>query len=69
MWKIIRPALSTFLAPRTRYRLVGLSLSDLVPATANLFDQRTGKAMAAMDAIIEKHGTGVMRLGGIPEEE
>ena len=68
MWRDIRAALRSLKVPRTQYRLVGLSLSELVPATEGLFDQRTTKAVAAMDAIIEKHGVGVMRLGGIPEE-
>jgi hypothetical protein len=54
--------------PRTLYRLVGISLSELGPATESLFDQRTSKAVAAMDAIIEKHGPRSIRLGGIPEE-
>ena len=67
MWRDIRDALRSLIAPRTCYRLVGLSLSDFVPATESLFDQRTMKAMAALDAIIEKHGASVMRLGGIPE--
>ncbi len=68
MWHDIRAALRSLVVPRTRYRLVGLSLSELVPATERLFDQRTTKAMAAMDAIIEKHGTRVMRCGDIPQE-
>ncbi|TLY15148.1 MAG: DNA polymerase IV [Nitrospirae bacterium] len=67
MWREIRDALRSLIAPRTCYRLIGLSLSDLVPATESLFDQRTTKAMAALDAIIDKHGPSVMRLGGIPE--
>ena len=68
MWRSIQPALRSLVLNGRKYRLVGLSLSDLVPATESLFDQQTGKALAAMDAIIEKHGTGVIRLGGIPEE-
>ena len=68
MWAVIQPSLRSFVTIRIRYRLIGLSLSELVPATETLFDQRTTKAVAALDAIIEKHGTGVMRLGGIPEE-
>ena len=68
MWRDIRNALRSLIVSRTRYRLIGLSLSDLMPATEGLFDQRTTKAMAAMDAIIEKHGPRVMRLGGIPED-
>jgi len=67
MWKAIQPALRDSIAPRTRYRLVGLSLTDLVPATDSLFEQRTTKAIAAMDAVIEKHGPNIIRLGGIPE--
>jgi len=66
MWRDIRDALRSLIVPRTRYRLVGLSLSNLMPATESLFDQRTRKAIAAMDSIIEKHGAHVMRLGGIP---
>jgi DNA polymerase IV len=68
MWKAIQPALRGLIAPRTRYRLVGLSLSDLVPATESLFDQRTTKAIAAMDAVIEKHGSKIIRLGGTPDK-
>jgi DNA polymerase-4 len=68
MWRPIEAALHSLAAPGQKYRLVGLSLSELTPATESLFDQRTTKAVAAMDSIIEKHGTGVIRLGGIPEE-
>jgi DNA polymerase IV len=68
MWKAIQPALRGLIAPHTRYRLVGLSLSDLVPATESLFDQRTTKAIAAMDAVIEKHGSKIIRLGGTPDK-
>jgi nucleotidyltransferase/DNA polymerase involved in DNA repair len=68
MWPEIRAALRSLVIPRTRYRLAGLSLSDLVPPTERLFDQRTTKAVAAMDAVIEKHGPRVMRWGGMPEE-
>ena len=69
MWRGIRDALRSLIVARTRYRLIGLTFSGLVPATESLFDQRTTKAVAAMDAIIEKHGARGMRLGGIPEEE
>jgi DNA polymerase-4 len=68
MWRAIEPALRSFVTARTRYRLVGLSLSDLVQADETLFDRRTNRAMAAVDAIIEKHGLTVMRLGEIPKE-
>lgn len=66
MWRAIQPALSGLVAPCRRYRLVGLSLSDLVPARETLFDQRTTRALAAMDAVIEKHGSSIIRLGGLP---
>jgi len=69
MWKDIRAALQTLMVPRTKYRLAGVTLSDLAPANAGLFDQRRSKALAAMDAIIEKHGTKSIGLGGINEEE
>ena len=69
MWQAIQPALRDLVVPRTRYRLVGLSLTDLVPAMEGLFDQRTPRAMAAMDAVIEKHGSRIIRLGGLPEKE
>ena len=67
MWPDIRAALQSLIVPRTPYRLVGLALSDLVPAPAGLFDQRRRHALAAMDAIIEKHGPKAIRLGGTPE--
>jgi DNA polymerase-4 len=65
MWRDIRAALHSLLIPQTKYRLAGVTLGDLVPATEGLFDQRRSKALAAMDAIIEKHGTKVIGLGGI----
>ncbi|HKN87722.1 MAG TPA: DNA polymerase IV [Nitrospiraceae bacterium] len=69
MWKSIQPVLCGLIAHRTRYRLVGLSLTDLVPTTDSLFEQRTTKAIAAMDAVIAKHGSNIIRLGGIPESQ
>jgi DNA polymerase-4 len=69
MWKDIRAALHSLMVPRTKYRLAGVTLGGLVPASEGLFDQRRSKALAAMDAIIEKHGAKAIRLGGIGEEE
>lgn len=69
MWRDIREALRGLVSPRTKYRLAGVTLGDLVPATEGLFDQRRSKALAAMDAIIEKHGAKAIQLGGVPEEE
>ena len=65
MWKDIRAALQSLMAPRTKYRLAGVTLGDLVPAVEGLFDQRRSRALAAMDAIIEKHGTKAIGLGGL----
>jgi DNA polymerase IV len=64
MWPDIRAALQSLLVPRTKYRLAGVTLGDLVPAVEGLFDQRRSRALAAMDAIIEKHGSKVIGLGG-----
>jgi DNA polymerase-4 len=68
MWPDIRTALRSLVRPGTSYRLAGISLAELGPATESLFDQRTSKAVAAMDAIIEKHGRRAIRLGRTLEE-
>lgn len=65
MWPTIRQALHELLKPETRYRLVGLALSSLTPAPPGLFDQKRMKAIETMDAIITRHGPGVMGLGGV----
>ena len=67
MWPEIRQALGDLLQPRLRYRLVGLGLSDLVSAPEPLFDRRQRDAVAALDRLIERHGTGVVRLGALPQ--
>jgi DNA polymerase-4 len=67
MWPDIRLALAELLQPRSRYRLVGLGLSDLVPAPEPLFDRRQRDAVAILDRLIQQHGTGVVRLGGLPQ--
>ena len=69
MWPDIRLALADLLQPRSRYRLVGLGLSDLTPAPEPLFDRRQRDAVAALDRLIERHGTGVVRLGALPQSE
>ncbi len=69
MWPDIRLALADLLQSRSRYRLVGLGLSDLVPAPEPLFDRRQRDAVAALDRLIERHGTGVVRLGALPQGE
>ena len=67
MWPDIRHALAELVQPGSRYRLVGLGLSDLLPAPEPLFDRRQGDAVAILDRLIERHGTGVVRLGGLPQ--
>lgn len=67
MWPDISRALKGLLQPRTRYRLVGLGLSDLAPASEPLFDRRQRDAVAVLDRLIERHGKGVVRLGGLPQ--
>ena len=69
MWPDIRQALADLLQPRSRYRLVGLGLSDLLPAPEPLFDRRQRDAVAALDRLIERHGTGVVRLGALPQSD
>jgi DNA polymerase-4 len=69
MWPDIRRALNGLMAPRTKYRLAGVTLGDLVPAPAGLFDQKRSRALAAMDAIIEKHGAKAIGLGGVRKEK
>ena len=66
MWPDIRLALTELLQPPLRYRLVGLGLSDLIPAPEPLFDRRQRDAVVILDRLIERHGTGVVRLGGLP---
>lgn len=68
MWPAVQSALQSLAKPQTRYRLVGLSLSGLVPATDSLFTQRQTQAVAALDGLIERYGSRMVRLGGIPEE-
>lgn len=64
MWQAIRKALRELLSPHTKYRLAGIAFGDLLPAEEGLFDRRRSRALAAMDAIIEKHGTQAIGLGG-----
>ena len=68
MWPAIRSALHRLAIPHTDYRLVGLSLSGLLPATESLFAQRQTQAVAALDGLIERYGSRMVRLGGIPKE-
>ena len=69
MWPTIKQALHELLKPGTRYRLAGLALSSLTPAPPGLFDQRRSKAIEAMDALITRHGPGVIGLGGVTTKD
>lgn len=69
MWRHIRPALLSLLAPGTTYRLAGLALSNLTQGTPGLFDQRISQALEALDQIIDYHGAGAIRLGGLPNKD
>ena len=66
MWPDIRRGLTELLQPGCTYRLIGLGLSDLVTAPEPLFDRRQHQAVAILDQLIERHGAGVVRLGGLP---
>ncbi len=66
MWPSIRLALTELMQSGSRYRLVGLGLSDLTTAPVPLFDRRQRDAVAVLDRLIEQHGSGVVRLGGLP---
>jgi DNA polymerase-4 len=68
MWPIVQSALNSLATPHTCYRLVGLSLSGLLPATEYLFEQRQAQAVAVLDGLIERYGNRIVRLGGTPEE-
>lgn len=69
MWPDIRRTLVKSMQPGARYRLVGLGLSDLVSAPEPLFDRRQHEAVAILDQLIERHGAGVVRLGGLPRTD
>jgi len=65
MWPTIQRTLQELVRPDTEYRLAGLALSSLTPAPPGLFDQRRTKAIETMDALIAKHGSSVIGLGGV----
>jgi DNA polymerase-4 len=70
MWPTVRRALHELITPDTAYRLVGLALTDLAPASPSLFDQRRAKALEAMDRLIVRYGHSVVGLGGVfPPDE
>jgi DNA polymerase-4 len=69
MWPVVRHALHDVMKSGTDYRLAGVALTGLTPAAPGLFDSRRAKAIEAMDALIARHGSAVIGLGGISEEE
>ncbi len=69
MWPNVQHALSELIRPSTEYRLAGLALSSLTPAPSGLFDQRRTKAIEAMDALVAKHGSSVIGLGGVSHDD
>ena len=46
-----------------------LALSSLNPAPPGLFDQRRIKAIETMDALMTKHGSSVIGLGGVNRDD
>ncbi len=68
MWPTITQALRELLKPGIKYRLAGLALSSLTPTPPGLFDQRRTKAIETMDALITKHGSSVIGLGGVSQD-
>ena len=69
MWPTIQRMLQELVRPATEYRLAGLALSSLTPAPPGLFDQRRTKAIETMDALIAKHGSWVIGLGGVSGDD
>jgi DNA polymerase IV len=69
MWPTIKQLLHGLLKPGTKYRLAGLGLSSLTPASPGLYNQRRTKAIEAMDALTARHGPGVIGLGGVTHDE
>ena len=69
MWPTIQRTLQELVRPDTEYRLAGLALSSLTPAPPGLFDQRRTKAIETMDALIAKHGSSVIGLGGVSGDD
>jgi DNA polymerase IV len=65
MWPTVRQVLRELIKPGIEYRLAGLALSSLTPTPPGLFDQRRTKAIETMDALMAKHGSSVIGLGGV----
>jgi DNA polymerase-4 len=68
MWPTVRQTLREAIKQGTKYRLAGLALTSLAPATPGLFEDKRSKAVEAMDRIVARYGSAVMGLGGIHRE-
>jgi len=69
MWPMVQQALRDLMTPGTEYRLVGLTLTTLTAAVPGLFDQQRAKALAALDALVTRHGSSVIGLGGVSSKD
>ena len=69
MWPTVQQALRDLMRPGTEYRLAGLALTTLTTAAPGLFDQQRAKAIAALDALVARHGSSVIGLGGVSSED
>jgi len=69
MWPTIKQVLQELLKPGIKYRLAGLGLSSLTPASPGLYNQRRAKAIEVMDALTVRHGPGIIGLGGVTHDE
>lgn len=69
MWPTVQTALDALIRPKTEYRLAGLALTSLTPAAPGLFDRRRAAAIATMDALVARHGSAVIGLGGVIRDD
>lgn len=65
MWPTIKQGLHDLIKPEIKYRLAGLGLTGLTSAPPGLYDQRRNKAIEAMDALVARHGSRIIGLGGV----
>jgi len=69
MWPTVQRTLQALMRPDARYRLAGLALTSLTPAPPGLFDRKRSKAIAVMDALMARHGSTVIGLGGAASDD
>lgn len=65
MWTTIQSLLRDLMRPGVRYRLAGLALTGLTPTPPGLFDRRRAAAIEVLDALVVRHGSAVIGLGGV----